>query len=124
MTDQVAEPDRVVRIEEMVKELLGEARARPLDEAGRMWLTASLRRAVGELEQALAPELIEELGRLAEPFADPEAPSHSELLLAQAQLVGWLEGLWAGIRTSLTLSKTEVTQPARGLSMPDGGSYL
>ncbi|GAB2609028.1 hypothetical protein GCM10027168_47540 [Streptomyces capparidis] len=123
MTDQVAEPARVVRIEEMVKELLGEARARPPDTAGRAWLRASLRRAVGELEDALAPELVAELRRLAEPFADPEAPSDSELLLAQAQLVGWLDGLWAGIRTAMTLKKAAAPRPSLGTG-PDGGSYL
>lgn len=123
MTDQVPEPARVVRIEEMVKQLLDEARARPLDAAGRSWLTASLRRAVGELEHALAPELVDELDRLAEPFAEPGAPSNSELLLAQAQLVGWLEGLWAGIRTALTLGTADRARAALPRHS-EGGSYL
>lgn len=123
MTDQVAEPARVVRIEEMVKQLLVEARSRPLDSAGRAWLMESMRRAVDELEGALAPELVEELSRLAGPFAEPESPSDSELLLAQAQLVGWLEGLWSGIRTSLTLGSTERARAALS-GGADGGSYL
>ncbi|KRV49641.1 hypothetical protein AQ490_20215 [Wenjunlia vitaminophila] len=114
----------MVRVEEMVKELLGEARARPLDEAGRVWLRSSLRRAVDELEDALAPELVEELRRLAEPFADPEAPSHSELLLAQAQLVGWLEGLWSGIRTTMTLKRAGMSRSEPGSALEGGGTYL
>jgi hypothetical protein len=84
----------------MIKQLLEEVRNAPLDEAGRTRLAEIHRRSIAELKQGLAPELIEELDRIALPFQD-EAPSDAELRIAQAQLVGWLEGLFHGIQTAL-----------------------
>ena len=89
-----------MRIGSMIKQLLEEVRAAPLDEAGRARLKEIHRRSILELEQGLAPELREELERLALPFSD-ETPSEPELRIAQAQLVGWLEGLFHGIQATL-----------------------
>ncbi|MDT5098386.1 MAG: hypothetical protein QOC76_2123, partial [Mycobacterium sp.] len=80
--------------------LLEEVRSAPLDEAGRTRLAEIHRRSITELEQGLAPELIDELERITLPFSD-DAPSDAELRIAQAQLVGWLEGLFHGIQTAL-----------------------
>ena len=98
--DQVEQPAKVMRIGAMVKQLLEEVRSAPLDEAGRTRLAEIHRRSISELEQGLAPELIDELERITLPFTD-EAPSDAELRIAQAQLVGWLEGLFHGIQTAL-----------------------
>ena len=100
LADLVAQPAKVMRIGSMIKQLLEEVRNAPLDEAGRTRLAEIHRRSIAELEQGLAPELIEELDRIALPFTD-EAPSDAELRIAQAQLVGWLEGLFHGIQTAL-----------------------
>ena len=100
LADLVAQPAKVMRIGSMIKQLLEEVRNAPLDEAGRARLAEIHRRSIAELEQGLAPELIEELDRIALPFTD-EAPSDAELRIAQAQLVGWLEGLFHGIQTAL-----------------------
>ena len=96
----VEEPAKVMRIGAMVKQLLEEVRSAPLDEAGRTRLAEIHRRSIRELEQGLAPELIDELERITLPFTD-DAPSDAELRIAQAQLVGWLEGLFHGIQTAL-----------------------
>ena len=85
----------------MIKQLLDEVRAAPLDEASRARLRDIHRRSVTELEEGLAPELRDELERLTLPFSDDTVPSESELRVAQAQLVGWLEGLFHGIQTAL-----------------------
>ena len=98
--DLVEQPAKVMRIGSMIKQLLEEVRNAPLDEAGRTRLAEIHRRSIAELKQGLAPELIEELDRIALPFKD-EAPSDAELRIAQAQLVGWLEGLFHGIQTAL-----------------------
>ncbi|HET7474910.1 MAG TPA: bacterial proteasome activator family protein [Dermatophilaceae bacterium] len=98
--DLVQQPAKVMRIGSMIKQLLEEVRNAPLDEAGRTRLAEIHRRSITELEQGLAPELVEELERIALPFAD-DAPSDAELRIAQAQLVGWLEGLFHGIQTAL-----------------------
>ena len=98
--DLVEQPAKVMRIGSMIKQLLEEVRNAPLDEAGRTRLAEIHRRSIAELKQGLAPELIEELDRIALPFQD-EAPSDAELRIAQAQLVGWLEGLFHGIQTAL-----------------------
>lgn len=100
-TDLIEQPAKVLRIGSMVKQLLDEVRNAPLDEAARRRLRDIHSRSVKELESGLAPELIEELERLSIPFLDSEIPSDSELRIAQAQLVGWLEGLFHGIQTAI-----------------------
>jgi hypothetical protein len=91
----------VLRIGSMVKQLLEEVRTAPLDDASRKRLRDIHSRSIKELESGLAPELVEELDRLTIPFLDSEIPSDGELRIAQAQLVGWLEGLFHGIQTAL-----------------------
>src|SRR5690242_2483862 len=97
----IEEPAKVMRIGSMIKQLLEEVRTAPLDEAGRARLAAVHARSITELEQGLAPELVEELERISLPFAENTTPSDAELRIAQAQLVGWLEGLFHGIQTAL-----------------------
>jgi hypothetical protein len=97
----IEQPAKVMRIGTMIKQLLEEVRAAPLDEAGRQRLLEIHRRSITELEDGLAPELRAELERLTLPFADGAAPSEAELRIAQAQLVGWLEGLFHGIQAAL-----------------------
>jgi hypothetical protein len=101
VTEQVEQPAKVMRIGSMIKQLLEEVRAAPLDEASRARLKEIHRSSVKELEDGLAPELVEELERLSLPFTDGTTPSDAELRIAQAQLVGWLEGLFHGIQTTL-----------------------
>jgi hypothetical protein len=98
---QVEQPAKVMRIGSMIKQLLEEVRAAPLDEAGRQRLTEIHRRSITELEDGLAPELRNELERLSLPFEAGTTPSEAELRIAQAQLVGWLEGLFHGIQAAL-----------------------
>ncbi|MEJ5913578.1 bacterial proteasome activator family protein [Pseudokineococcus sp. 1T1Z-3] len=99
-TEQVERPDKVMRIGSMVRQLLEEVRGAPLDEQGRARLAEVHRRSLVELEDGLAPDLVQELRRISLPFSD-EAPSEAELRVAQAQLVGWLEGLFHGIQTAV-----------------------
>lgn len=101
ITDLVEQPAKVMRIGSMIKQLLEEVRAAPLDEASRARLKEIHRNSVDELEKGLAPELVEELDRLSLPFIEADIPSEAELRVAQAQLVGWLEGLFHGIQTAL-----------------------
>jgi Protein of unknown function (DUF2587) len=101
VAEMVEQPAKVMRIGSMIKQLLEEVRAAPLDEASRARLKDIHKSSIAELEQGLAPELIAELERLSLPFADDEIPSEAELRIAQAQLVGWLEGLFHGIQTAL-----------------------
>ncbi|WP_377639782.1 proteasome activator [Oryzobacter terrae] len=98
--DLVEQPAKVMRIGSMVKQLLEEVRSAPLDDRGRARLADIHDRSIAELKDGLAPELIAELERIALPFKDAE-PSDAELRIAQAQLVGWLEGLFHGIQTAL-----------------------
>ena len=101
LSDLVEQPAKVMRIGTMIKQLLEEVRAAPLDDASRSRLRDIHARSVRELEEGLAPELREELERLALPFGEDALPSDAELRIAQAQLVGWLEGLFHGIQTAL-----------------------
>ena len=101
VTDLVQQPAKVMRIGTMTKQLLEEVKAAPLDDASRTRLREIHKTSIRELEDGLAPELREELERLALPFSDDTVPSDAELRIAQAQLVGWLEGLFHGIQTAL-----------------------
>jgi hypothetical protein len=101
VADLVEQPAKVMRIGSMIKQLLEEVRTAPLDEESRQRLRDIHRRSIKELEDGLAPELVEELERLSLPFNDERVPTEAELRIAQAQLVGWLEGLFHGIQTAL-----------------------
>jgi hypothetical protein len=101
VTDLVEQPAKVMRIGTMIKQLLEEVKAAPLDDASRTRLREVHATSIRELEDGLAPELREELQRLALPFSEDSVPSDAELRIAQAQLVGWLEGLFHGIQTAL-----------------------
>ncbi|MEY2975844.1 MAG: hypothetical protein RIR49_2264 [Actinomycetota bacterium] len=98
---QVTEPAKVLRIGSMVKQLLEEVRHAPLDDASRERLAEVYDRSVVELSEALSPDLQEELRMLTLPFDAEQLPSDAELRVAQAQLVGWLEGLFHGIQATL-----------------------
>ncbi len=97
----IEQPAKVMRIGSMIKQLLDEVKSAPLDEKARQRLTEIHRRSIVELESGLAPELVEELDRLSLPFEEGATPSDAELRMAQAQLVGWLEGLFHGIQATL-----------------------
>jgi hypothetical protein len=101
VTEMVEQPAKVMRIGSMIRQLLEEVRAAPLDEKSRARLKAIHESSIKELEDGLAPELVAELERLSLPFTEDELPSEAELRVAQAQLVGWLEGLFHGIQTTL-----------------------
>ena len=123
--DLVEQPAKVMRIGSMIKQLLEEVRSAPLDEAGRTRLAEIHRRSITELEQGLAPELIEELERITLPFNDT-APSDAELRIAQAQLVGWLEGLFHGIQAALFAQQMVAQQQLQNMrrALPSGHSAV
>jgi proteasome activator-like protein len=98
--ESVNEPAKVLRIGSMVKTLLEEVRQAPLDEKSRARLREIYEQSIHDLSEGLSPDLVAELDRMALPF-DDDAPSESELRIAQAQLVGWLEGLFHGIQATL-----------------------
>jgi len=125
VTDMVEEPAKVMRIGNMIRQLLEEVKAAPLDDASRQRLRAIHTASIKELEDGLAPELIEELERITLPFTDEGTPTDAELRIAQAQLVGWLEGLFHGIQTALfaqqMAARAQLEQMRRALppgSMP------
>jgi hypothetical protein len=126
ITDLVNQPAKVMRIGSMIRQLLDEVRAAPLDEAGRARLKEIHRSSLRELESGLAPELVDELERITLPFSDSDVPTESELRIAQAQLVGWLEGLFHGIQTTLVAqqmaARAQLEQMRRALppgSLPE-----
>jgi hypothetical protein len=132
--EAVEQPAKVMRIGSMIKQLLDEVRAAPLDDAGRSRLKDIYGTAVSELAEALSPDLREELCKLALPF-DEAIPSDPELRIAQASLVGWLEGLFHGIQATLfaqqmqARAQIEEGQRQRGLPVgqqpgPGAGTYL
>ncbi|GAA1358548.1 bacterial proteasome activator family protein [Streptomyces beijiangensis] len=125
VTEMVEQPAKVMRIGSMIKQLLEEVRAAPLDEASRVRLKNIHASSVKELEDGLAPELVEELERLSLPFTDEAIPSEAELRIAQAQLVGWLEGLFHGIQTALfaqqMAARAQLEQMRRALPPGSGG---
>ena|SRR5579864_8649886 len=135
----VEQPAKVMRIGSMIKQLLDEVRQSPLDDKARHRLAEIYETSVKELAEGLSPDLREELGRMSLPLG--EAPSEAELRVAQAQLVGWLEGLFQGIQATLFAQQVAAQSQLQGmrqrglppgsrLEIPDGpdtqrpGSYL
>ena len=125
VTEMVEQPAKVMRIGTMIKQLLEEVRAAPLDDASRNRLKQIHKFSVHELEQGLAPELREEFERLTLPFTDDAIPTDGELRIAQAQLVGWLEGLFHGIQTALfaqqMAARAQLEQMRQGALPPGSG---
>lgn len=119
----IGEPAKVMRIGTMIKQLLEEVRAAPLDEASRVRLKEIHARSIAELESGLSPDLRDELERLSLPFTDDSIPSEGELRIAQAQLVGWLEGVFHGLQTALfaqqMAARVQLEQMRRG-QLPPG----
>ncbi|WP_026123801.1 bacterial proteasome activator family protein [Nocardiopsis chromatogenes] len=138
LSEMVEQPAKVMRIGSMIRQLLEEVKAAPLDEASRARLREIHTNSIKELEDGLAPELVEELERLTLPFTDGNTPSEPELRIAQAQLVGWLEGLFHGIQTTLFAQQMAARaqlenmrkalpqgqEPQQGRPGPGSGPYL
>lgn len=132
-TESINEPAKVLRIGSMVKSLLDEVRQAPLDDKSRVRLREIYEQSIRDLSEGLSPDLVAELESLALPF-DSEAPSDAELRIAQAQLVGWLEGLFHGIQATLMSQQMaaraqleEMRQrglPAAGDTAGRTGAYL
>lgn len=125
LREAVTQPSKLIRIASMVRNMLEEVRRAPLDDAGRRMLRQIHDKSLTELEDVLSPDLREELAEVVLPFTDA-TPSESELRIAQAQLVGWLEGLFHGIQASLFSQQMAAQQQmeqmrSRALGMPGGG---
>ena len=122
--ETVEQPAKVMRIGSMIKQLLEEVRAAPLDDASRARLKEIYETSVKELAEGLSPGLREELAKLAIPFEPDSDPSDAELRIAQAQLVGWLEGLFHGIQATLyaqqMAARAQLDQMREQRSLPRG----
>jgi hypothetical protein len=132
--EAVEQPAKVMRIGSMIKQLLEEVRQAPLDESSRSRLREIYDTSVAELADGLSPDLREELSRMTSPFKPDEVPSEGELRVAQAQLVGWLEGLFQGIQATLFAQQMAAraqlehmrqrSLPAAADDRPTPGTYL
>jgi hypothetical protein len=125
-TESISAPAKVLRIGSMVKSLLDEVRQAPLDEKGRIRLREIHEQSIRDLAEGLSPDLVEELQRMTLPF-DEKAPSESELRIAQAQLVGWLEGLFHGIQAALMsqqMAARAQLEEMRQRGLPQAGESL
>jgi len=121
--ETVSQPSKLIRIATMVKTMLDEVRQASLDDAGRQRLRQIHERSLAELSEVLSDDLKEELGEVMLPF-DEGTPSDSELRIAQAQLVGWLEGLFHGIQATMMtqqmMAQQQLEQMRRGRALPSG----
>ncbi len=131
--NSISEPAKVMRIGSMIKQLLEEVRTTTMDEGGRNRLKDIYETSIAELGEALSPDLTDELNSLALPFGEDEIPSDSELRIAQAQLVGWLEGLFHGIQATLFAQQMAARQQLEQMQQkqalpqagpPQTGTYL
>lgn len=122
-TPEVSEPSKLIRIASMTRAMLEEARQAPLDEGGRKRMAEVHARSVAELEEALSSELQEEFNEIMIPLNN-EGATESELRVAQAQLIGWLEGLFHGIQASLwsqqMAAQTQLAEMQRRALGPPG----
>jgi Protein of unknown function (DUF2587) len=123
-SETVEQPAKVLRIGSMIKQLLEEVRQAPLDDASRSRLREIYETSVKELAAGLSPDLREELAKLVPPFATDGTPSDSELRIAQAQLVGWLEGLFHGIQATLFAQQMAARAQLEQMRQRGPGNYL
>jgi hypothetical protein len=121
--ESVTRPTRLIRIASMVRALLDEARRAPLDDAGRRSLREIHERSIRGLEDILSDDLKNELEEVTLPFTS-ETPSESELRIAQAQLVGWLEGLFHGIQATLFTQQVAAQRQFEDMRGRRGGLEL
>jgi len=124
IADMISQPDKVMRIGTMIKQLLEEVRAAPLDDRSRSRLRDIHTSSIRELADGLAPELRDELERISLPLSEDEIPSDAELRIAQAQLVGWLEGLFHGLQAALMaqqMAARSQLEQMRGRALPGPG---
>jgi Protein of unknown function (DUF2587) len=124
-SQSVAQPGKVMRIGTMIRQMLEEVRQTPLDEASRIRLREVYDASLRELQDGLSPDLSAELTRMAPYFHPEKVPTDAELRVAQAQLVGWLEGLFHGIQATIfaqQMAQRQVDEPhRRGLPSAGGG---
>ena len=124
-SEQISSPTKLIRIASMVRTMLDEVRRAPLDDAGRRRLREIHDRSLGELESVLSPDLQQELAEVVLPLTS-DAPTESELRLAHAQLVGWLEGLFHGIQATLftqqAAAQGQLDQMRRRAALEQGAS--
>lgn len=124
-SEEISEPAKIIRIGSMVKTLLGELRETELDEPSRERMRHIYETSIAELGESLSPDLCRELDRLAADFADDdEPPTATELRIAQAQLVGWLEGLFQGIQATLMAQQAAAQQQLQNVmgQLPKGSA--
>jgi hypothetical protein len=123
--ESVSSPAKVMRIGAMVKALLEEVRSASLDEPGRDRLKSIFEQSIDQLKDSLSPDLADELASLAPPFSSA-TPSEAELRVAQAQLVGWLEGLFHGIQATLFAQQMAARQQLEQMrgQLPQGGDAI
>jgi len=122
-TETLEKPGKVMRIGSMIRQLLEEVRQAPLDEASRMRLRSIYDASLLELQEGLSPDLSAELARMAPPFHPEQVPTDAELRVAQAQLVGWLEGVFHGIQATLfaqQMTQRAQIEEARRRGLPPG----
>jgi hypothetical protein len=122
-TIDVSKPAKLMRLGAMTRQMLEELRLAPLDEQGRTRMREIYERSVNEVKDILSPELQQELGGFSIPFSD-QVPTESELRIAQAQLMGWLEGLFHGIQAALWTQQAMAQQQAAQFprAMPPGAT--
>ena len=120
--ESIEQPAKVMRMGAMMRQLLEELREAELDNPSRERLRDIYETSVRELGSALSPDLRDELGRLALPFSDDETPTDAELRVAEAQLVGWLEGLVQGIQATLFAQQMAAQQQLQNMrgQLPPG----
>lgn len=119
--ESIEQPAKVMRVGAMLRQLLEELREASLDERSRDRLRDIYETSIRELGSALSPDLRDELGRITLPFAEDETPSESELRVAEAQLVGWLEGLIQGIQATLFAQQMAAQQQLANMrQLPPG----
>ena len=116
----VSQPAQLLRIGAMLRELLEEVRRASPDDAGRKRLREIYDRALSVLKAGLSEDLQQELEAFAAPLA--AQASESEIRIAQAQLLGWLEGLFQGIQAALWAQQMEARAQLDGMrrGLPPG----
>ncbi|MCH7788768.1 MAG: DUF2587 domain-containing protein [Acidobacteria bacterium] len=130
-TNAVSDPAKLIRIGSMVQALTVEVRSASPDEAGRSLLARIHNETMSELAEVLSPDLMDELAEF-QSCCESDPPTESEIRIAQAQLVGWLQGLLQGFQASAVAQQAQAMQQLQQMAPggqateadPRPGTYL
>jgi len=112
----ISDPAKLIRLGTMLQTLMAEVRNADTDVESRKLLARIHNETMEELATVLSSDLMDELSEFTNCCDDEGVPTEAEIRVAQAQLVGWLQGLLQGLQASMAAQQTAAAQQLQQLA--------